>query len=263
MIVGEFALYFRYLRMNYLAGLQYKGWPMQVLNVLFVVLTDPLNVILLFLRFGEIGGWAPEQVLLVYAIALTSFGLAELFSRGFDAFPWQVRTGAFDRILLRPRSTVVQILGMRFHTHRLSRVVGGLGVIAWSLSKQGVSLGAVGLVQLTFALLGGYLVYTGVFIISSAIAFWTIQALDWIFIFTNGSYQVAKVPPPMLPVWLRSLFVFVLPMFVFSYYPAAAICNWGVPAAFGWLALPAGVIFLLFSLLLWRLGLRHYASTGS
>lgn len=262
--MNEFVLYTRYLRVNFLAGLQYKGWPMQMLLVLFYVVTDPLAVLLLFSRFGSIGEWSVERVMLVYGIALTSFGLAELFSRGYDAFPWQIRTGAFDRILLRPRSTVVQVLGLRFHLHRLSRVAGGLCIIWWSLVRQSVTLDFVGLIQLLFALAGGYLVYTGVFVFSSAMAFWTIEALNWIYIFTNGSYQVTKCPPHLLPAWLRNMFTFFMPMLVFSYYPAASICGWRVSSGLlGWLALPAGGAFLAFALVLWRVGTRYYASTGS
>ncbi|MGI6358679.1 MAG: ABC transporter permease [Bacillota bacterium] len=262
--MNGFLLYFRYLRVNFLAGLQYKGWPMQVFSVLFTVVTDPLEVMLLFARFGSIGDWSTERVILVYGLALTSFGLAELFSRGFDYFPTQIRTGIFDRVLLRPRSTFVQIMGTHFHLHRLSRVVGGLFAIVWSLSRQGISVDGLDVLQLLAALLGGYLVYTGIFVISSAVAFWTVQQLDWVNIFTNGSYQVAKVPPNLLPAWLRNTFTFFMPMFICSYYPAAAVCGWsGVPAAWGWLSLPAGAVFFSASLALWRVGVGHYASTGS
>ena len=261
--MSELVLYTRYLRINFLSGLQYKGWVMQIVNVLFTVITDPIDVLLLFARFGPIGAWGVERVMLVYGISLTSFGLAELFSRGYDAFPWQIRTGAFDRILLRPRSTMVQILGMRFHIHRLSRVVGGLCLICWALIRQGVEPGVVNLTQLTLALVGGYLVYTGVFIFSSAIAFWTVNALDWVFIFTNGSYQVSKCPPELLPAWLRNTFIFFMPMLVISYYPAAAISGWGVNPLLGWLALPTGMLFAGASLALWKVGVRRYGSTGS
>lgn len=261
--MSELSLYMRYVRINFLAGLQYKGWPMQVFMVFFIVITDPLEVLLLFQRFGPIGSWSRDRVMLVYALALTSFGLAELFARGMDIFPWQVRSGSFDRILLRPRGTFVQVLGLRFQLHRLARVAGGLGMIAWALSSQGVSLGLVQYIQLGCALVGGYLVYTGVFVFSSATCFWTIQALDWVYIFTNGSYQVAKCPPDLLPPWLRNTFTFFMPMLVISYYPAAAMCGWGVNPWLGWLALPAGLVFFLASTMLWERGVKHYGSTGS
>lgn len=234
-----------------------------VLQVFFVVITDPISVFLMFYRFGNIGSWSVERIMLIYALAVTSFGLAELFSRGYDYFPWKIRSGEFDRVLLRPRSTFVQIIGSFFHLHRAARVVSGLICISWSLWKQGIPLDIVKILILLFALIGGYLAYTGVFVLTSGISFFTIASLDWIYIFTNVSYQVTRCPNEYLPRWLKSTFTFFMPMLVVSYYPASVICGWGEPSWTGWLALPSGLAFLLISITVWRVGVRHYKSTGS
>lgn len=261
--MNELVLYTRYLRLNYLAGLQYKGWPMLFVTVIISLVTDPIALLLLFARFGPVGGWPAERVMIVYGLALASFGLAELFSRGYDYFPREVRSGTFDRLLLRPRSTFVQVLGMHFHLHRVSKVGAGLLIICWSLATQGIRLGWLEIIMLAQAMVGGALVYTGVFVITSAISFWSIQALSWSFIFTNGTYQVLKCPPTLLPRFMKNLFTFCVPILVFSYYPAAAVGGWGAAPSLGWLALPAGLVFLTLSLLFWRVGVRHYSSTGS
>ncbi|MDI9418645.1 MAG: hypothetical protein GX228_07625 [Firmicutes bacterium] len=94
-------------------------------------------------------------------------------------------------------------------------------------------------------------------------AFFTIRGLDWIYILTNASYQVTKCPVDYLPRFLQNTFTFFMPMLVVSYYPAAAVCGWGEPYWKGFLALPAGLAFALFAALFWRIGVRHYQSTGS
>ena len=66
-----------------------------------------------------------------------------------------------------------------------------------------------------------------------------------------------------MPKILWGVFTFFMPMLVISYYPASLICGWGEPAFTGWLALPAGAAFLRFSLLVWKIGVRQYKSTGS
>ncbi len=261
--MSGFRLYWRYLGMNLKSGLQYKGWPLQLFNCLLVVVTDPIGTLFLFRRFGGIGPWSMERMLLVYALAVTCFGLAESFSRGFDVFPWHIRSGNFDRMLLRPRPAFLSVLGSRFDIHRLARVVSGFVVIGWCLHRLGVVMTAGRAAMLLLALLGGYLAYTGVFVLTSGIAFFTIAALDWIYIFTNASYQVTRCPPELLPRWLYGVFTFLMPMLVVSYYPAAALCGWGEPAWVGWLAFPAGAAFLLIALPVWRFGVRHYRSTGS
>lgn len=261
--MNDFSLYWRYARLHSRAFLQYKGWPMSVLVNLVAVVTDPLDVILMLDRFGSVGRWSASGVLMMYAVALMSFGLAELFGRGFDYFPSLVRTGEFDRILLRPRSLFIQSITLRFHLHRLARVCSA-GILLWlTLRAQGVLMTPANVLLLVGALLGGMLTYIGVFIISSAISFFSVQEMTWIYAFTNGSYQLAKVPPEYLPKWLSGAFRFLMPLLMFSYYPVSAMCGWGDAYFMGFLALPTGAAFFAVSLLLFRIGVRHYRSTGS
>jgi len=250
--------------MHFLSQLQYRGWYLEILMAVIFVITDPIDAMLLLDRFGTVGGMRASQILLVYATAVCSFGLAELFGRGFDSFPWLVRTGEFDRILLRPRSTIVQTMTLRFHLHRLARVIGMGSLMILCIRMENVSLGIGDIAMLILALVSGMLVYIGIFIITSAIAFFTIEALDYVFIFTNGSYQTAKVPPKLLPDWLRRTFTYVVPMFAFCYYPIASIFGWG-EARFTayYLAFPIGVAFVEVALALWYYGVRHYRSAGS
>ena len=133
-------LYFRYIRLHFLSQLQYTLWPMALLTTALFVATDPLDALLMFDRFGAIGEWTASRILLMYGMALFAFGLAELFARGLDFFPQLVRGGEFDRMLLRPRSLLLQSMATRFHLNRLARVVGGLALLIVSLRTQGVVL---------------------------------------------------------------------------------------------------------------------------
>ncbi len=262
--MGGFRLYWRYVRLHFLSGLQYRGWPLMLLQTAFVAVTDPIGTLLLFSRFGGIGEWRMERILLIYALAVTGFGLAETFCRGLDCFPWRmVQGGAFDRILLRPRSALLQSAASVFHLHRLARVASGLAAVFWCLWRLEVPPTPGRALLLLYALAGGAVLYAGVFTLTAGIAFFSVKGLDWIYIFTNAGYQVTRCPMDYLPRPLKLLFVFLVPVLVVSYYPASALCGWGEPLWKGLLALPAGAVFLLASLFLWRFGIRHYKSTGS
>lgn len=41
---------------------------------------------------------------------LMAFTLTECFARGFDVFPQLIKSGDLDRILLRPKSEIFQVL---------------------------------------------------------------------------------------------------------------------------------------------------------
>lgn len=259
-----FKIYFKFIRMNFISGLQYKGWILMVIQTLFVVVTDPIGLIFLFSRFGHIGPWSVERIILVYAMAVTSYGLAETFCRGFDYFPFKmIRSGDFDRVLLRPQPLPVMVAGSYFHIHRIARVFGGICAIIWSLVRQGIQPSPANIAIMVLALVGGFLTYAGVFVLTSGVAFYTIKGLDWIYLLTNASYQVTRCPKPYLPGWLRYTFTFFLPVLVISFYPASSVCGWGEAYWKGFLALPAGILFLIFSTAIWKIGVRHYQSTGS
>ena len=257
-------LYWRYICINLLAGLQYKGWFLMIIQTVVVVVSDPIGTIFMFSRFGSIGAWSMERILLIYALAVTSFGLAETFCRGFDSFPWRmVRSGDFDRVMLRPRSTFVQVAASVFHLHRLARVLSGLIAVGWCLWRMEVVMTPWRLLMLVYALCGGLVMYAGVFVLTSGIAFFSIKGLDWIYIFTNAGYQVTRCPLEYMPAVLRTMFTFLIPVLVISYYPASVLCGWGEPLWKGLMALPAGVLFMGVALLMWRYGVQHYQSTGS
>jgi ABC-2 type transport system permease protein len=260
----ELVFYGRALRLHLLSGIEYRGWWISLLQTLTVAVTDPIGTVLLFHRFGSIGVWSMERILLIYALAVTSFGLAECLGRGFDYFPHKmIRSGNFDRLLLRPCSLFAQAAISFFHIHRLARPAAGIAVILWCLARQNAAPSPRNILLLISALSGGTLLYTGVFVFISGIAFFTVKAMDWSIIFTNASYQVTRIPFDYMPAPLKGGFTFVMPMLVISYYPASVICGWGEPLWKGLLALPAGAAFFGASLLMWRVGVRHYKSTGS
>ena len=262
-LLKEFKLYWKYVKLHMLSALEYKGWWVMFLQVVVIVIAEPIMIVLLFNRFGNIGDWTMERVLLIYAITITSYGLAESFFRGFSYFPSQVRGGGFDRILLRPKTLFTQVAVMFFHTRRLARAVVGIGIILWALNRLDVALSLYVAAMLVLALLGGLLTYLGVFVIEAGISFFTVEGLDWISIFTYASYETTRIPIDHMPQTLRYMFTFLMPVLVISYFPASAIVGFGGPAWRGWLALPAGVLFMSASMLVWKIGVRHYKSTGS
>ena len=256
-------LWTRYVRIHALSQLQYRGWILAMLPSLVYVITDPLDAVLMFDRFGALGEWTASRILLMYGLALFAFGLSELFLRGIDLFPSLVRSGEFDRLLLRPRALLFQAAALRFHLNRLNRVVAGLLLALVCLRAQEMPVTFANVVLLLLASIGGTLAYAGVMLIAAAAAFFTVGQSELINLFTNGSYQAVKAPPQLLPGWLRHVFTFLMPMFLFTYYPAAAVCGWGGGRLMGWLALPLCALFFGAAVIFWRFGVRHYKSTGS
>lgn len=261
--MNTFRLYWKYARINTKGLLQYRLWFVQVFTSLLNTVWDFIAIFVLYWRFGTLGEWQVTHTLFTFGLGATSFGLAEWFSRGLDIFPWYIRSGTFDRVLLRPRSTIIQALGERFQIDRCGRVIVGIGCIVSAGVILNISLNISSVIMIVLAISGGWLLYTGVFAIFAAISFWTIGPIQLVYMFTNHTLQYLKIPFGYFGTFIRRLLVFIFPMAVFTYFPVMSLSGLSEKYALGFLALPAGISFLLFSLIFWRIGVKHYHSTGS
>ena len=123
-------LYARYIAISIRGQMQYRA-SFAMLSTGYFLMTglDFAALWVLFSHFGSIQGWKLPEVALLYGMVNIAFALAEGVARGFDTFGTWVRSGDFDRILLRPRSSVLQLMGQEFHLLRIGRFLQALAVL--------------------------------------------------------------------------------------------------------------------------------------
>lgn len=260
--MNSIKLYFKYCVMNMRCKMQYKAWPFLILSVMINSTIDFLGIRILFTRFGSLGYWTAHHTLMVYGIACTSFGMAEWFSRGYDVFPWQVRSGHFDKMLLRPRSTFLQVIGEKFEFERCGRIIIGISCIIASASALEIAWSINTILCILGAIVGGYLIYTGVMIIFASISFYTVGAIDVAYAFTNHTLQYAQIPFHTMPKFIKHILTFIFPIALCYYYPVTYIVRMD-SRILSFIALPIGVLFFVVSLGIWIVSTRKYHSTGS
>src|SRR5205807_1936182 len=104
--------------------------------------------------------------------------ITEAVQRGFDIFPNLIKSGDFDRILLRPRSPALQVLSQEFQLMRIGRFAQALIVLIWSWDRLNVAWSAANVVLLLMAIAGGACLFSGLFILQATICFWTTESLE-------------------------------------------------------------------------------------
>jgi len=222
----------------------------------------------LFTRFGSLENWSLAEVCLFYGVVNITFSFADALSTGFDVFgPRYVRTGNFDRLLLRPRTTVLQLLGHELALRRVGRLIQGAVVFTWACMELQLqwTLGDLGL--LLFAVGGGVAMFFGLIVIQATLSFWTVESLEVMNTMTYGGVQTAQYPLDIYQPWFRKFFTYIVPLACVSYFPIVNILHVSDPLGSPvWLQLSspaAGVVFLLLSLALFQFGVKHYTSTGN
>jgi viologen exporter family transport system permease protein len=261
------ALYLRYLEVCLRSKLEYRAsLLMQVLGSLLVTAIEFVGVWALFARFGSLGGWTLPQVALLYGMVETTFAVSDLMARGFDAFPALLASGDFDRLLVRPRSTALQLAGQDLALKSVGRGVQALAVLGWAAVAIGVPWSAAKAGLLILAIAGGVCLFCGIVVAQAAMAFWTVEPLEIMNAFSYGGVEAAHYPMTVYRPWFRRFFTFVVPLACVIYLPGLVIMErsdpLGTPVALQWLAPLGGPLFLVAALQLWRLGVRRYMSAG-
>ena len=267
--LGPFSLYGRFVSQSIRSTLQYRlSFVLMTFGYFITSGVEALGVWALFDRFGMLGQWSLAQVALLYGMVNVAFPISEALARGFDVFGQEfVKTGNFDRVLLRPRSTVLQLAGHEFQIHRIGRLLQGLIVLGIAMWLLPIDWTLWRLALLLFTIFSGVVFFYALFIFQAAMSFWTVESLEIMNTLTYGGVETAQYPLAIYQPGFRRFFTFVVPLGCISYFPAVAILGIEDPlgsALWMQLAAPlAGYLFFAVSLVAWRFGIRHYTSTGS
>ncbi len=261
-------LWGRYLSVSLRAQMQYRvSFLLSALGQFLASGIEFAGLYALFSRFGDLRDWSLWEVALFYGVVNVSFALADALSTGFDRFGEMVKRGDFDRLLLRPRSTVLQLAGQELALRRIGRLLQGAIVLGVASLSLDLDWSAARAALLAAALIGGLCLFFGLFVVQATIAFWTVESLELMNTLSYGGVQSASYPMSIYAAPFRRFFTFAVPLACVAYFPVVALVDrpdpLGSPYWFQCSAPLAGPLFLLASLWLWRFGERHYTSTGS
>ncbi len=262
-------LYLRYVSVSLRGQMLYPGaFVLGFLSNAGLTGIEFLGIWALFARFHHIHGWTFGEVALFYGVVNIAFAIADVLTRGFDVFgPQFVKTGNFDRVLLRPRPASLQLMGYEFRLAPFGRMIQGIAVFAVAIALLTPNWNATAILLLAWSVMGGAALFFGILVLQATLAFWTVESLEIANTLTYGGVEAAQYPLDIYAAWFRRFLIYVVPIGCVTYFPIAALLGridvTGIPLALAQAAPITGFLFLAFSFVVWRFGIRHYTSTGS
>lgn len=256
-------LYGKYVGMHVRSAMQYKAsLILSTIGQFLVSFSVFLGIYFMYQRFPAVEGFTYEETLLCFGIMLMEFSIAEMVVRGFNQFSSMVRQAEFDRVLVRPRSQVLQVLGSKFELTRLGRILQGGVMFVYALVQADISWDAWKVLTVIFMLVGGVALFSGLFLIYAALCFFTLEGLEFMNVFTDGGREFGRYPVGIYGKRILQFCTFIVPYALVQYYPALYLMGREEGLHYVFLPLLA-CLFLLPAYGLWRLGGWHYQSAGS
>ncbi len=243
------------------------SFVVDVVTQMFLVVVEFVEIYVIFHQVDSLGGFSYAEVALMYGLASASFGIADGVVGHLDRLPFYVRTGQFDAFLLRPLSALGQLLTSDFSLRRVGRVTVGFVVLVVALSVVGIDWTPARVALLVVTPLAGAVVFSSVFVATSAIGFWLVEGMEIANAFTYGGNYLASFPFNIFGAVMRRFFTFVIPAAFVAYLPTLALLGRddpaGAPGWLSWCAVPMALLTAAAAGLVWRTGLRHYVGAGS
>lgn len=224
-------------------------------------------ILAVFTQVDTLGGFARDEVLLIYALAGISFGLADLAVGQLDELPRWIRTGELDVLLARPLGLLPQLMTSDLQLRRLGRAAVGAVVLVVVLVQGEVEPTPLnGLLILGTPLIGATIT-SAIWVVTCSVSFWVVEGREIANAFTYGSQLTTSYPITVFGPWLRGLLCFAVPSAFVAYFPALALLDrpdpLGLPHALRYAAPLVAVAAVLVAALVWRTAVRHYQGAGS
>ena len=184
----------KYLGMYFKSQLEYKS--SFILTCIAQLLTLSLSSFMVFIlmdKFHFLDNYDIYELMLGISIVQFGFSFSECFMRGFDKFSEVIKVGGLDLMLIRPRNIYVQVFGSNIELTKLSRVLGSLVLFIIAISNID-SITWYGVLYLFLLLVGSSMIYAALFIFSACFCFKTVEGLEFMNIFTDGSREFGQYP---------------------------------------------------------------------
>lgn len=252
-------LYLTYLRLHLKRQFQHRlSFFFLTFGQMAFTSTSLLMIYFLMDKTPDLFGYTRREVMVSGAIINLAFAVAECFARGFDQFGSFVRSGEFDRVVVRPVGEIAQIFMTTIDFTRFGRFI----IALITLIIVGHSYSLITWLYFEFLVMVGALIYGCIFILIGAVCFFTTENLEVFNIITDGSKEFGKIPYGFYGDSVLKFLTYIMPLALIQYYPLLVIfqkrTEW-------WLLLTPflGTLIVIPTLLLWKWARSHYRSTGN
>ena len=257
-------LFFDYLTQYTKVRVSYRGDFFISVATSFAATVSAFGfVFVLFKNIPRLSGWRFEEVMFLYGYSLIPFGLFNVVSMNLYEFGnTYIIEGKFDRVLLRPISSLFQVIFETFRLESFQEVATGLFTVWLASHRLHLAWRWEDVLLLIFWSFCGGVIYISIFLLISTVSF---RFEDRIGMHPPVWNLIAfgRYPLSMYSNFIQFFLSWIIPFGFASYYPSVRLLHRAEFFRYAPFAPVIAAACLSITLFAWNRGVRHYSSTGS
>ncbi len=221
-----------------------------------------LTIWIVMRQIPSLNGWSLEAVFLIYGLLTLAKSINHMFADNLwtvgDVY---IRSGQFDRFLVRPIDPLFHLLADRFCHDGIGNFLVGAALVTYAWTALAIPVTLAHVVYVLVTVISGGLIFIALNLATAVSAFWIINSVPVTrAVFDNHLF--AQYPLSIYPRAISIVLTWLIPYGLASFYPASALLGQDV-GLLAFISPLAAALMLFLAYRLWRFGLRHYAGTGS
>lgn len=222
-----------------------------------------LTIWVIMAQIPDLGGWSLAEILLIYGLITLSKSINHMFADNLWTIGRDyVRTGTFDRFLVRPVDPLFHLLADRFCHDGIGNFLVGLVLVVIAAARLDIAWTPLHLIYLVLMVLSGGFIFIALNLMTSVSGFWLMDSVPVTRVVFE-MHEFAKYPLTIYPRAIGVLMTALIPYGFASFFPATYLMGREINPALAWGAPFVAAVLMFIALAVWRFGLRHYSSTGS
>jgi ABC-2 type transport system permease protein len=220
-------------------------------------------LVVLFQQAKDLKGWRFEEVVFLWGFTQIPYGLFNVISLNlYDFGNNYIIEGKFDRVLLRPVSSLFQVLFEAFRIESFQEVATGAACMWWATRQLHLAWTPMKFAMLFFFGICAAVIYVSIFLILSTVSFWFEDRIGvhppvWNII------AFGRYPLSIYSGAVQFFLCWIIPFGLASFYPSVRMLGRAVNPEYIRFVPVVAAVFLTLAISLWDFGTRHYSSTGS
>lgn len=256
-------IYIQNMLLQLKSQLEYKtSFILTFISQIGVFFTYYFIIIALFQKFNNINGFTMYEVLLCFSIINFGFSFNETFFRGIDKFENFIINGSLDRLLVRPRGILFQVICSEMYFVKVSRMLQSIIIFYIAIIHLEINWNLINIILIIVMFISSVVLFFGLFLLMASYCFITVHGLEVKNVLTDGGKHMSQYPIGIFKKGFVFVFSFIIPYASVNYYPLLYLLGRSNNVLYLFSPLLV-IIYLIPCIYLFNLGLKHYSSTGS
>jgi ABC-2 type transport system permease protein len=251
-IWSHLLLAFEYLKINVKTAVEYRtSFIIQVISMAINNIIWLVFWFYFFDSFGVVNGYVFLDMLLLYGLIATAYGLAGIFAQNRKSLASMVNQGRLDYYLTLPKNVFFHLTTSGFSAFAVGDLIFGLIVLSLFVFVYPIHLILLFLVTATILLIA-------IDLIGSSLAFYVGNSERISNTVHNTSIAFATYPIGMFTDWVKIILLTVIPVAFISAVPLEVLKVFTIEGVL--LTIGVALLVLFISIIVFYYGLRRYES---